>query len=539
MMPAAARHAWVPQAARPAWLAAAAGLVVLCALFHQEVAAAMKVWNDSTAYGHCWLVLPIVGWLLWERRPLLAGAVRPTAWPAVAAIPVLLVWIIADWLGVMEGRQLALVTFAELLLIACLGWRLWWSLSPAFLYLLFLVPFGAFLTPTLQRFTTGFILSGLGVLDIPFQADAFRITIPEGGFYVAEACAGLRFLIASIAFGVLYAVTIFRSPWRRAAFIAVACIVPVLANGVRGLGIVLLGHLLGSAEAGAADHLIYGWVFFSFVIVLLALSGLPFRQDTPLPAAPPGHQAATPARRLAFAGASVLLLAAAGPFSLALLDARSPASLAVLTPKLTLPATCHAEGSRTDGATSTQTVRCGQATLRVIATTLPSAANPSRILAAGRDPALAPLTGEADSEAWRTPAGAPWMLLTVKETGEQSAYAVWVDGHPMIGGLRDRVAMARDMLATNAPPQWPSRLRCRPSNRMAARACGCFWRRKAGATGWFSEAAAFGRENIACTDALGWLGAWRRQARPSFLQKRSKKLLTPLSRSHPPSSLLA
>ena len=289
------------RASRPAWLAAAGGLALLCLAFRQEIGAAITVWDSSTAYGHCWLVLPIVGWLLWERRAILAtGAARPTVWPAVAALPLAVMWVAADWLGIMEGRQLALVGFAELLLIACLGWRLWWALSAAFLYLAFLVPFGAFLTPALQRFTTGFILGGLRLLDIPFHADAFQIAIPEGAFYVAEACAGLRFLIASVAFGVLYAVTIFRSPWRRAAFIAVACVVPIVANGFRGLGIVLLGHALGSAQAGAADHLIYGWVFFSFVIVLLALSGLPFRQDMRPPAPPaarrcrPGHAPCSP-----------------------------------------------------------------------------------------------------------------------------------------------------------------------------------------------------------------------------------------------------
>ncbi len=442
----------IPAAARPAWITAAACLVLLCAAFHQEVAAAVHVWNRSTAYGHCWLVLPIVAWLLWERRPLLGGAVRPAAWPALAAIPVVLVWVVADWLGLMEGRQLALVGFAELLLIACLGWRLWWSLAAAFLYLVFLVPFGAFLTPALQRFTTGFILGGLTLLDIPFQADTFQITIPEGVFYVAEACAGLRFLIASVAFGVVYAVTIFRSPWRRAAFIAVSCVVPVVANGFRGLGIVLLGHTLGSAEAGAADHLIYGYVFFSFIILMLALSGLPFRQDVPLADAPPSHQPPYRRRTLLAAAAGVLLLGLVGPLGLAALDARPSAALAARVPRLTLPADCRVDSAITEGATSTQVLRCGQATVRVIATALPPAANPSRILAAARVPALAPLDGEADSEAWRAPSGAPWMLLTVKETGQQSAYAVWVDGRPMLGGLSDRLQMARDMLATRASP---------------------------------------------------------------------------------------
>jgi len=36
---------------------------------------------------------------------------------------------------------------------------------------------------------------------------------------------------------------------------------------------------ISSAEAAAADHVIYGWVFFSVVILLLIAIGLPFRQD--------------------------------------------------------------------------------------------------------------------------------------------------------------------------------------------------------------------------------------------------------------------
>ena len=147
------------------------------------------------------------------------------------------------------------------------------------LYLYFLVPFGEFLTPKLQDITTWFIGQGVDILGIPAYIDGYVIEIPQGTFFVAEACAGLRFLIASIAFGCLYALLMYRSPVRRGLFILASIIVPVVANGFRGLGIVVLGYMLNSAQAAAADHIIYGWVFFSFVILLLIVLGLPFRQD--------------------------------------------------------------------------------------------------------------------------------------------------------------------------------------------------------------------------------------------------------------------
>ena len=439
------RAPWVTAASAP-WVVAGAGLVLLCLAFRQEVQAAVTVWNTSTAYGHCWLVLPIVGWLLWERRPVLeAGVAHPSFWPVLLALPLAAFWTLADWLGVMEGRQLAVVGFAELLLIAALGFPLWWALSAAFLYLLFLVPFGAFLTPALQHFTTSFIIGGLHLLDIPVESDAFHIRIPEGMFYVAEACAGLRFLIASVAFGTLYAVTIFRSAWRRAAFIAVACVVPVVANGVRGLGIVLLGHLLGSAEAGAADHLIYGWVFFSAVILLLALAGLPFRQDSVAAAAvaDAGGRAARPLALL-LACVPVLLLAYTGPILAGGLGAPARATEAIV-PRVLAPESCQAGASSLAGAVSTQLFQCGAARLRVTATTLPAGTNPARILDAARLPALEGLGTDIDSEGWRSPAGQPWMMLSARDTGRNAAYAVWMGGTQMTGGLRDRLRMARGM----------------------------------------------------------------------------------------------
>jgi exosortase len=191
-------------------------------------------------------------------------------------------------------------------------------------YLVFLVPFGAFLVPALQDFTAGFVGVGLDLLDIPHAVTATMIEIPEGRFTVEEACAGLRFLIAAIAFGALYACVIYTGPWRRAAFIAVCTVVPILANGLRALGIVLLGHLRGSAAAGAVDHIVYGWLFFTLVIGLLLLLGLPFRQAP----APPVPRAARPAAapRLAAAAATIIVLAAAatGPAVAAWLGPPAP-----------------------------------------------------------------------------------------------------------------------------------------------------------------------------------------------------------------------
>jgi exosortase A len=289
LAPAGLADAW--QLHRAPALTIGLGLVVLGALFHAEVAAAVSVWIDSTAYNHCFLVIPIVLYLLWDRRRALRDIpAEPVPMLALAGIPLAVAWLLAERLGIMEGRQLVAMSLAELLFAAVLGRRLWWAAAGPLLYLYFLVPVGEFLTPKLQDVTTWFVGAGLGLLHIPAYIDGYTIEIPEGTFFVAEACAGLRFLIASVAFGCLYALLMYRSPWRRGMFITVSVVVPVIANGFRALGIVVLGHVLGSAEAAATDHVLYGWLFFSLVILVLAAAGLPFREDTTPPFRPNGAE---------------------------------------------------------------------------------------------------------------------------------------------------------------------------------------------------------------------------------------------------------
>lgn len=437
--------------------ALALGLAGWAALFHTEITRAVEVWNASTAYSHCWFVLPIALYLAWDRRAAAAGiGVRPILWPALLAIPGTLAWLAAERVGIMEGRQLAAVGFVQLLFLAVLGWRLAWAFSAALLYLFFLVPFGAFLTPVLQRFTAGFTDAGLSLLGIPYVMDQFTIEIPAGTFYVAEACAGLRFLIASIAFGVLYACLIYRSPWRRAAFMLAACIVPVIANGFRALGIVVLGDILGSAEAAATDHVLYGWVFFSAVIFLLILAGLPFRQDMPLRQEgeePPAPRRPTPVRPAAsgtpwLAAGLMAAVVAIGPAVAAAIDrAGAAAPSAVALPGFVPAAGCTASGGPDavqPDRTGVQHFTCGGLKLTATVQVFPPRANPGTLIVARRS---AGAEERAEDVMTGQLAGAPaWRLVETEKPDRMTATALWIDGDPGLGGLALRLRQARNSI---------------------------------------------------------------------------------------------
>ena len=285
---------------------------------------------SSTAYNHCYLVLPLVGALLWMRRDLLAQLRPAPSWWALALLPpASALWLAAALLDVHEAAQLSVVLLFEILLLAVLGWQVFRALLAPLLFLFFLVPFGAFLVPLLQTYTTAFTVHGLQLLGIPVFADGFIIQIPAGTFEVAEACAGLRFLIASIVFGCFFATVVYRSRWRRVAFIALSIVLPIVANGFRALGLVLLGHLMGNAASAMADHILYGWLFFTIVTLVLIAIGIIFKEDV-RPSLPRTVPVGAPASGslLGSVMAAGLLLALAGPAYLYWVERASAAPIA-------------------------------------------------------------------------------------------------------------------------------------------------------------------------------------------------------------------
>ena len=322
----------VPHTGR-AWTMAVGVVLVaslgLVALFWADALGVYRVWVESTAYNHCFLVLPLVGYMIWERRATLSTTVpRPQLW-TLAAIPFLsALWLVAASLGIHEAEQMVVLTILQAIFLSTLGWTAYRRLMAPLLYLYFLVPSGEYLAPSLQDFTARMVVHGLHLVGVPVFSDGVFIEIPAGKFVIAEECAGLRFLIASVAYGVFFSVITYRSWVRRSVFSALSVIVPIIANGMRAFGIVYAAEIVGSPAAVMADHVIYGWGFFSVILVLLTLIGRSFadRDARPRASAGPRSEGFFPVR-CGLAALLGLVLAGLGPVYAAVLDRQSPVDL--------------------------------------------------------------------------------------------------------------------------------------------------------------------------------------------------------------------
>jgi exosortase A len=262
-------------------------------LYSHTLAGMVAIWSRSDTYAHGFVVPLISLWLVWRLRQRLAPQLpRPSPLAALGMLGAAALWLAGDLVAVNAATQLALVALLVLAVPTVLGWPVARTLAFPLGFLFFAVPMGDFLLPRLMEWTADFTVLALRFSGIPVYREGLQFVIPSGTWSVVEACSGIRYLIASLTVGALFAYLNYRSLRKRWLFMGVALLVPLLANWLRAYGIVLIGHLSGNELATGVDHLIYGWVFFGIVIMAMLLIGARWA-DAPLAVSP---VAAAPAR---------------------------------------------------------------------------------------------------------------------------------------------------------------------------------------------------------------------------------------------------
>ncbi|TRD12861.1 exosortase A [Erythrobacter insulae] len=263
------------------------GLLVLCSallifvtarewgeMFHQW-------WNIDT-YTHILLVPLIIIWLVWLRNDDLIK-IAPKPWmPGLALVAAGLgLWLVGRTTEINLFAHAGAVGALQAAVAATLGLRVAFALALPLAFAVFLVPFGDELIPALQLVTAEIAIALTHWSGVPAVVDGIFIETPVGLFIVAEACSGVKFLVAMVTLSVLVSFTRFDSWSRRAAFIAASIIIPIIANGIRAWGTIYIAQSQGVEFAAGFDHIFYGWIFFALVVVILIAGAWRFFEREP------------------------------------------------------------------------------------------------------------------------------------------------------------------------------------------------------------------------------------------------------------------
>ncbi|MEQ9094677.1 MAG: exosortase/archaeosortase family protein [Phycisphaerales bacterium] len=255
-----ARSGWT--AGRISWLVVLLGLAVVAALpsWHNVLDLALR----SDEYSHMLLVLPVFGLLLWQRRSRLA-AVAPnySLWGAVLAVA----GVAMDFIGFASQidaiKDLGMVVMLVAAVVAVAGWR--WPLAalPAFGVLLFLVPVPGRLrqqiAKPLQEVSASITEWILGLLGQPVVRWGNVLEINGIEVAVAEACNGMRMVVALALVAYAFAFSMPLRPWARVVILVASPLIAVLANVLR-LGPTVLSYGYLDLELADFVHDVSGWL---------------------------------------------------------------------------------------------------------------------------------------------------------------------------------------------------------------------------------------------------------------------------------------
>ncbi|MEL7188847.1 MAG: exosortase A [Pseudomonadota bacterium] len=261
-------------------LVAAVGALVLVTA--REWGEMLHQWWNIDTYSHILLVPLIIAWLVALKLGELAKIAPKTFVPGLALVVLALgLWMVGRITGINLFAQAGAVGAIQAAVLTILGVRAATLLFLPLSFGVFLVPFGDEIIGPLQMITAEISIWLTHLSGVDAKIDGIYIDTPVGLFVVAEACSGVRFLIAMVTLAVLVCFTRFDSWTKRAIFLAASIIVPILANGVRAWGTIFIAQIYGVEFAEGFDHVVYGWFFFAIVVAVLLAAVWRFFEKEP------------------------------------------------------------------------------------------------------------------------------------------------------------------------------------------------------------------------------------------------------------------
>ncbi len=297
----------------PLLLVAGLAMLLVVAVYWPTYSRLAGMWMLSD-YQYAWLVYPIALYVLWRKRHALASVAARPSWLGVAATAALVFTLV-----LARTVSVQVVEFAS---VSLMSLAVFWALAGSaalrvamfpLALLLAAVPTGEFLVYYLQEVTTAIASSLLGLAGIPAFREGMFLTLPGGSFEVAEACGGLRYLLAASMAALAYAYLSYSGFWKRALFVAVAAALMVMTNGIRAFIVMVVASATEMRVFAGKDHVYFGMVLFALVFAALVWFAHRYADHV----TDAGHRPAAASRAVRGSvlpvTSAVLLLLAAGP----------------------------------------------------------------------------------------------------------------------------------------------------------------------------------------------------------------------------------
>ena len=234
-------------------------------------------WSIEEDYQHGFIVVPLALFFAYERRWDLEDAPIKGSWLGLIPMLIGLTSLAIGRLGteLMTMRSGFVFTIIGLVLLLS-GREIFKILAFPLFFLFLMVPLPESLLNTiafpLQLIAAKFAVWSLQELGIPALVEGNIIHLAHTQLFVAEACSGLRSLMALITLGVVFAHFFKRGAiWSKLLLVASTIPIAIFVNAFRVALTGYLTHYFGQEVAGGPIHDFQG--IFTFGLAFFILLG--------------------------------------------------------------------------------------------------------------------------------------------------------------------------------------------------------------------------------------------------------------------------
>jgi exosortase len=238
------------------------------ALYAPVMAKLAQDWWHNPNYSQGFLIPPLAAYLVWDNRRTLAETPsKPSNWGLAFALGAAAVLFLGSLGAELFLTRISLVLMIASLVVFLFGWQWLHRLVFPLAVLLMMIPipeiiFNQIALP-LQLAATRLAGGFLSLVGVPAFLDGNLIELPNNvTLEVAEACSGIRSLMALLALGLTYAYFFDSRPAVRWILLAATLPIAIVANGVRIAGTGVLTYLVSQDAAEGYFHVFSGWLVF-------------------------------------------------------------------------------------------------------------------------------------------------------------------------------------------------------------------------------------------------------------------------------------
>jgi len=229
-------------------------------------------WSGSGGVlSHGYLVAAISAWLLARSlHNFVATTVSPAWWCLAVVLGLSLTWLLAVVANVAALQSVVLPVLLLAATVTAFGVQSSRTIAFPILYFSFALPAWEHLQFIFQAITVRIVHLLILIADIPVYVEGNYVFLSVGTFEIAGGCSGLSFILAGLSLAVLYG-HLYYSTWKqKIILIAATVLVAMIGNWIRVFAIICIGYVSEMQSPIIGDHLTYGWILFSILMIPLA-----------------------------------------------------------------------------------------------------------------------------------------------------------------------------------------------------------------------------------------------------------------------------